>query len=476
MSVGTLARSTIACALCTALSWATSQAAKPLPLRVSDNKRFLVKEDGSRFFYLGDTAWELFHRLNREEAGRYLRDRAGKGFTVIQAVVLAEYGGLTEASPYGHKPLLNKDPRKPDIKEGPDNDYWDHVDYVINEAESLGLYVGLLPTWGAYVTSNWFDGKVDGIFNPQNAQVYGEFIGKRYRDNANILWILGGDRAAPTEESKAIWRAMARGIAMGVSGREDYSTVLMTYHTSGPGHSSDYFHDDDWCDFDAIQSSHGHMIENWKMIEKDYARTPVKPIIDLETTYPDIHIGKNQRDASDDDARRSAYWAVFAGGFGHTYGHHSVWQMYGPGRKPIANAKTYWYDALEAPSAKEMGFLRRLMESRPFVTRISDQSLLASDPGEKGEHVRATRSSDGSYALVYIATGRPVTVRMNKISGEKVKASWYNPRTGNSEAIGEFPNTATHEFRPPSSGYGQDWVLVLDDGGKIFPAPGIIER
>jgi len=39
-------------------------------LKINDNKRFIVKVDGSPFFYLGDTAWELFHRLNREEADR----------------------------------------------------------------------------------------------------------------------------------------------------------------------------------------------------------------------------------------------------------------------------------------------------------------------------------------------------------------------------------------------------------------------
>src|SRR5688500_10157743 len=103
-------------------------------LKVSDNKRFLVREDGSPFFYLGDTAWELFHRLNREEADRYLDDRARKGFTVIQAVALAELDGLNDPNAYGHKPLINNDPAKPDVK---DEDYWDHVDYVVNKAGSL---------------------------------------------------------------------------------------------------------------------------------------------------------------------------------------------------------------------------------------------------------------------------------------------------------------------------------------------------
>ena len=63
----------------------TAQAAKRL--RVADGGRYL-EYDGEPFFYLGDTAWELFHRLNREEADRYLKNRADKGYTVIQAVAL----------------------------------------------------------------------------------------------------------------------------------------------------------------------------------------------------------------------------------------------------------------------------------------------------------------------------------------------------------------------------------------------------
>src|SRR5689334_1535771 len=76
-------------------------------LKVSDNHRFLVKDNGQPFFYLGDTAWELFHRLNREQADRYLEDRAAKGFTVIQAVALAELDGATVPNAYGHLPLLD---------------------------------------------------------------------------------------------------------------------------------------------------------------------------------------------------------------------------------------------------------------------------------------------------------------------------------------------------------------------------------
>ena len=154
-------------------------------LKVSENKRFLVHEDGTPFFYLGDTAWELFHRLNREEADKYLENRAAKGFTVIQAVAIAEVDGHNGPNPYGHLPLVDLDPARPAVQDGPANDYWDHVDYIVDKANSLGLYIGFLPTWGRY----WHDKVKDGkpLFTPQNAEVYGEWLGRRYKDKATDL-------------------------------------------------------------------------------------------------------------------------------------------------------------------------------------------------------------------------------------------------------------------------------------------------
>src|SRR6266508_4642069 len=103
-------------------------------LRVSENRRYLQYADGRPFFYLGDTAWELFHRLNREEATQYLTNRAQKGFTVIQAVVLAQLGGLTVPNPYGDLPLIGGDPAKPNEA------YFRHVDFIVNKAEELGMF------------------------------------------------------------------------------------------------------------------------------------------------------------------------------------------------------------------------------------------------------------------------------------------------------------------------------------------------
>lgn len=444
-----------------ALTCARALDAAPLPpLRVSDPHRFLVAADGRPFFWLADTAWQLIHDLDEAELRRYFADRRAKGFTVIQTVALAEHR-FDQPNAFGHFPLEPRRPERPIVKDGPDNDYWDDVERVLRLAEEHGLYVGLLPTWGKYVTSNWQDGLVDGFFKATNAEAYGRFIGARFKAHSHLIWILGGDRAAPTDAAKAVWRAMARGIAIGVSGAEDYSKVLMTYHTSGPGSSAWFLNDEPWLDFHALQSGHGRWALNWLLVEHAYSMKPNLPVIDLESSYPGFRHGRPPTIATEDDARRAAYWAVFAGAAGHTYGHHSLWQMHSPKYPGIAGPKEYWYDALDAPSARQMGYLRKLIEARPFLTHRPDLSVLGFEQARPWEMCLALRG-DG-YVLVYTPTGRTLDIQLGKLSGGKVNSSWFNPRTGATEAIGGFENQGRRRFDPPGEEQsGHDWVLLLE--------------
>jgi hypothetical protein len=163
---------------------------------------------------------------------------------------------------------------------------------------------------------------------------------------------------------------------------------------------------------------------------------------------------------------------VFSGAHGHTYGNHSVWQMYAPGRKPINGPLLPWYDAIHRAGAAQMTHVRALIESRPLLGRVPDPSLVA-DPLEGADHIAATRG-DG-YAFVYSPMGRRFTVNLGKLAGPKVKAWWYNPRTGAADEIGTWDNTGSREVTCPSEGFGSDWILVLDDAARKFPPPGHVK-
>jgi hypothetical protein len=458
-------------------------------LRVSENKRFLVQEDGTPFFWLGDTGWELFHRLNREEADRYLENRAAKGYTVMQAVALAELDGLRTPNPYGHRPLIDDDPTRPDVKDGPDNDYWDHVDYIVKKAESLGMYIGMLPIWGDKWNQKWGVGPV--VFTPENARVYGRWLGRRYRDASNIIWLVGGDRPIEEDVHREIVQAMARGIREGDGGRH-----LISFHPMGGQGSAQYFHDEEWLDFNMRQNGHNVLFNHgYQNTRIDYDRTPIKPVLDSEPIYEDHPVRFRPAEEGHSiayDVRRPLYWNLFTGAFGHTYGHHSVWQMWQPGRTPVNNPLMPWYEAIDQPGAGQMQYGRWLMESRPFLTRVPDDSIIvnhrsdfSADAGAKTVPVVptavpgaglyrfvATRDVEGTYAMVYAPVGRSFRVRMDVISGPKVAAWWYNPRNGQATAIGTFDNQGEQEFTSPDKGEMIDWILVLDDASKKYPAPG----
>jgi Protein of unknown function (DUF4038)/Putative collagen-binding domain of a collagenase len=433
-------------------------------IRISDNHRFLVRDDGTPFFYLGDTAWALFQRLDREESARYLRDRAAKGFTVIQATVLSEFDGLRVPNPYGELPLHDADPLRPN------DDYFRHVDDVVDHAASLGLVVGLLPTWGDKVGPlKWGIGPE--VFTPENAGPYGAFLGARYRDRP-IIWILGGDRIPETERHKAVWRAMAEGLRRGDGGRH-----LITYHPLGVDSSSAYFHDEPWLDFNMLQSCHlAWDRDNYNLIARDYARAPTKPCLDGEPNYEDMPMNMRPENGyfAAYDARKSAYWALFAGAHGHTYGANGVFQFWDARQPDRFHPRRPWHEALALPGASQMVHARRLLESRPFLRRVPDQSLLVSDPGTGTDHVQATRADDGSYAFVYSASGQPFAIDLGKLSGQTIAASWFDPRTGTAHPAGRFPRGSSRAFVPPAEGRDNDWVLVLDDEARGFPAPGSV--
>lgn len=431
-------------------------------IKVSADKHHLVKKDGSPFFWLGDTAWELFHRLTREEAKEYLQNRADKGFTVIQAVALAELDGLNTPDIYGDKPLVGNDP------EHPNEAYFKHVDYIIDEANKRGLIVALLPSWG----DKWFKdkwGMGPEIFTAANARVYGEWIAKRYLDK-DIVWVLGGDRAPRDDKDKGIIRAMAEGIRSVDKGRH-----LLTFHPNG-GHSSyDFFSGDSWIDVDMSQTGHRVGSPDYQTNIKAYALPTPRPHVNGEPNYEDHPNDWNPAEKGWMDAfdtREAAYWNMFSGGAGHTYGNHNIWQMYDEAKRPpVNNARTNWHVAMDYPGAWQVGYMRRMMEKRDWQKLVMDQSAIVGDNPEGVEYKMAAVSSAADFMMVYIPYGRRTTVNTSKLRASRLRAWWFNPRDGRAVALGEFANAGSREFVPSSVGRGSDWVLVIDDAAKNYPEP-----
>lgn len=470
---------------------AAAQTPRLRSVRVHAGGHFLETDDGRPFFWLGDTAWQLVASTTRDECSYYLRTRARQGFTVVQAVVLAEMDGVNTASALGQRPFVDNDPLKP-------NDaYFDRVVEIADEAASLGLYVAFLPAWGDKITAPWGTGpRLFRLDNLSTARAYGQYLGAKLRGRTNVLWMLGGDRPATLDASKPnewpqtaatqagfapdtdwrpIWRAIAAGIAEGTG-----ATPLFLYHPQGGGPStSATLHGESWLSVNGMQSGHGggHDVPVWEWVAHDWALTPAKPTLDLEPNYEDHPFNPWPRwDPStgyfrDVDVRKQTYRSVFAGACGVTYGHHAVWGFVGAHNDVINHADRDWVSALHRPGGEQMFFLRQLMESRPFFTRVPDQSLLVGDAGAGGLHLQATRDEAGTYAFVYFPLNdQTATIDLAKLRSKRVRASWYDPRTGFTTTIGEF-DAASRAFRSPP--FGPDWVLVLDDPAAGYAQPGL---
>lgn len=432
------------------------------PLKVSSDGHYLVCSDGTPFIWIGDTAWDLFHKLTLDETERYLENRRAKGFTVVQCVLFAMNLGPADKAACGAPIFVDSDPTKPNEA------FFKNVDGVVEAARKKGIYLLIFPTWGRHICLHKY-------ITAANAYSYARFLGQRYKNAKNVIWSLGGDERPNScgWDQLPIWRDMARGLKDGDGGLH-----LITYHPVGPSSSAQWLHGEPWLGFNMYQSGHGtDRDQTYKFAHEGFNLKPPKPIVNGECGYEAHPLGRGNKDLGNEyDVRKATYWSIFGGSCGHTYGHLSTCQLYKPGwpnwgdeLKPLV-----WDKTLDAPGAVCMSHVRNLLASRPFITMQPDQSLIVSGQAGGGDHVEAARG-DG-FIFVYIPSGKPVEIRLGVLSGQQLKAWWFNPRDGKAVGVGSFPNSGIRRFQPPAEPSARnDWILVLDDTVKKFVAPGFVK-
>jgi 5-hydroxyisourate hydrolase-like protein (transthyretin family) len=424
-------------------------------LKISSDNRMLQHEDGTGFFWMADTAWVLY-RKTKEDIDLYIKNRAKKKFTVIQAVVM-HYSG---SSSNGESPFVERDLSLPNEK------YWKHIDYMISKAAENNMYVALLPTWHSAVRYGDFK-------TTEDARKFGIWIAKRYKNRPNIIWMIGGDtpidgsrvpEGMTAEEEVAIWNALGSAID-GVD-----TNHLITFHPLLKIPSVQLGRPE-WLDFNLLQSGRGSTGNSVLHLQK--ALREGLAVVDGESLYEDLaYARKGESDRRTAfQVRDDAYSQLFAGAFGNTYGHDAIFRFWESEADPvcenwICTPRVTWREALDAPGGSQMQYVTELMQSRPLVGRVPDQSMISGSPAATEGKV-ATHGV--GYGMVYLSLGGSVTVVMGKVSGAEVKAWWYNPRDGSVMEIAVFSNSGTQTFQAPDQ---QDWVLVLDDMSKGYGKPG----
>ena len=444
-------------------------------LTVTPNHRYLQHQDGTPFFWLGNTAWLLPERLNRDEVEFYLTRERQQGYNVEQIQVL---NAIPTFNVYGQASCDERFDFAPFTQSG-SYGYWDHLDYIVDMAAANGIYIAMDCIWGSQIER----------LSPEAATRYGRFLGERYRDKPNIVWMIGGDVMG--DKGTASWDALARAI------KAADPNHLMTFHPRGRTTSAWWYNDREWLDFNMFQSGHRRYgqrngdgdytikdnteEDNWRYVAMSWGepaeqiagrevRGAQKPVIDGEPSYEDIPQGLHDFSEprwQDHDVRRYAYWAVFAGCFGHTYGHNSIMQFMRPGLLGSFGAEKPWWEAMKDPGYKQMKHLKRLMTAVPFTEGQNDQSVIVGENGTRYDRIIATRGRD--YLFVYNYSGRPMTIDLTKISGKKKDAWLMNPADGTMQYLGEYGNETAADFAFDGAYLrGSDRVLVVTDSNANY--------
>lgn len=466
-------------------------------LKISADRHHFVTADGTPFFWLADTAWTITQRLKWDDVDYYMEKRRSQGFTVLQIVALDPERDLLMRSPSGDKALLNDD------LSTPNEEYFKYLDYVLDRAEFYGFYVLLLPVWGQLVTGdNWGGKTFKKIVDEENGYIFGEWIGRRYRGRTNLLWCLGGDRHPIHKgcDYRQVWRKMAEGLAKGYLGKElhcdesakEWEDMLLTYHTCydmTSGRCStwdDFTAGDQWISFTMLQSGHSETAKNFAVIEREYNRQPAYPVFDGEPAYEKMpKCWPPTEDGLYDEAivRKRAYWALFSGAFGHTYGHSSVWCMIA--EKERSPFRPYsWYEALDQKGAWQMKYLRDLADSRPFHRLEPRQALISHVCDEQCylTHRQACITKEETLAFIYLPNGGTEQINLSQLKCVDLKMWWWNPRDGKcydqenemtSEPFAVIRNPFDkYVVQAPESGTDIDWVLLIEEAAVAVKVPG----
>lgn len=437
------------CAVILLTAGRAAGAGVPGPIKVSPNGRYFVDRDGKPWLWLGDTAWPLLSRYSKGQAEAYLRNRGGKGFTVIQCVaawVLPDGNEDTQnvpdstdepqPNPSGERPWLNGNPATP-------NDaYFNHIDALVDIANQQGLALAILPTWGYYVNQTH-------RVNMGNARAYGRWLGQRYKNAPNIIWVNGGDRVPVGYE--AVYRELAHGLREGDGGAH-----LITYHICGWNSTSQFLSTEDWLDFNMIQTW-TEWSKVYPAVAADRAMSPAKPVVLAEGAYengPEYPQGP----ITPLLVRRQAWWSVMAGGF-HTYGQNQMWRM---GKN--------WDSTFDTPGAAHVAKMKEILSAWPWWELIPDQGLYASGASSEKTLNTAMRAPKGDFAVLYLSSQCRFFVHLHKLLTRNVKATWINPATGERREAGTyttgnlngqmFPSSEVRGFQTP--GYWEDALLVLE--------------
>jgi hypothetical protein len=410
------------------------------PLKLNEGSgHYLTDQNNQPFFWLGDAAWSLIAQTDSRDAEYYLDDRRKKGFSVILVSLIEhKFAAHAPANYYNDSPFSGAPFSTPDKK------YFEHADSVIRSAAQRNMIILLAPLYLGYGCQDEGWCKEVEAASTGDLHSWGKYIGNRYKNFNNIIWVIGGDTDPSGVKDKI--REMIRGI-------REYDTIhLFSAHNQPETMAVTPWQGEAWLKINNVYSYDSILYRHFKTA---YSITPSMPFYLCESAY------ENEHNSTPAQLRSQAYQAVLSGSMGHIFGNCPIWH-FGAAEK-WCNV-TDWKTELNNSGSVSMDYFQRLFRSRSWQTLIPDfeNKLITAGYGTWGmtDYVTSAITEDGNTIIAYLPSGRKVTVDLGKVAGKKARCRWYDPSSGNYTDAGIFKTTGLHSFTPVTTA---DWVLIIDN-------------
>lgn len=414
------------------------------PLKISSNNRYLVDQAGKPFFYAADTSWTMMGYLSLDDAKRLIDTRKSQGFTAIQTI-LVPWGSGRSSTARGPA-FTNNDLTRPN------ESYFSVVDQIMDYAESKNMVLYVPPLWmannGGWAYNEYGDG--DPAPSQSAFTTYMTWVGNRYKNQGNLIWVIGGDDEIST--NTGLKKAGASAL---IAADPNH---LMTYH---PRWAEYGLNGEPWYSFYAFQKNDITAPYAYAQIRDALGMSPARPVLDAEPPYEPNTAMQSGDVTTPLINRRFGWWAALSGSMGVTYG--------GPrGSWAVGmNGSPNWSGDIERAQAGHTGNINKILSAVSWYKLSPDWNgeTVTGGRGAYGgdDYATAGRADDGTLIVAYAPSARTFQIDMSKLSGAGT-AQWYDPTTGNASGSPQpVSNAGSQSFATPGNNAGgnSDWVLVI---------------
>jgi hypothetical protein len=446
-----------------------AQAAPAFPVKYSTDQRTLVDQNGTPFPILGRTAWFVLS-LSVADYRTFVDDTAARGYTTIELHVLNH-------DPRGNHPPFNGNGEAPFLKRldatawdgslccgapdftTPNEAYWSFVDGFLSYCQSKGILVFLFPAYTGYLGGDqgWMNEMVAN--GPAKMQSYGAWIAARYKNQSNLVWMMGGDFGTAPNNFSQTQTTVESALLTGLKSVVGQQSIQFSAEWNSQSIATDQTSFGVSMTLNGAYSFEGDVNTQGR---RAYSHSPTEPAYLLEEPYdqegPD---GNNVNGGATQPVRRFQWWGWLSTIGGYISGNGYVWPF-----------KSGWQSHLNTQGAQDMARLNAFIGSIPWYNLVPSglngmRTLITSGGSSvsASDYVAAAATPTGTLMVAYVPPDHsgPITVDMTAMAGPS-RARWFDPTSGAYTNIGTgLPNTGSRQFTTPgnNSAGDKDWVLVL---------------